>query len=219
MTDLIGRTLSRIGQQLRGRLSLPGDDRYAAATAIWAKPVGRKPRAVVHCRTPEDAQLGIRAARQCDLPLSVRGGGHDWAGRALCDGIVLDLRSMNAVAIDSRNRTARIPGGARAADVIAMTDPVGLAAVTGSVGAVGMAGLTLGNTARQQRGRDVLCGRTDGVRPVSRERATSHHGDLVDTCTRRPEYRCLHPSHGGCRLPRLRHLYARVQRRSLPGSG
>jgi len=60
-------------QQLRGRLSLPGDDRYVAATAIWAKPVGRMPRAVVHCRTPEDAQLGIRAARDCDLPLSVRG--------------------------------------------------------------------------------------------------------------------------------------------------
>jgi hypothetical protein len=46
MTDLIGRTLSRIGQQLRGRLSLPSDDRYAAATAISAKPIGRKARAV-----------------------------------------------------------------------------------------------------------------------------------------------------------------------------
>jgi FAD/FMN-containing dehydrogenase len=144
MTDLIERTWHRLGQQLRGHLSLPGEDRYVAATAIWAKPIGRKPRAVVHCRTPEDTKLGIRAARDCDLPLSVRGGGHDWAGRALCDGIVLDLRGMNAVAIDSRHRTARISGGARAADVIAMTDPVGLAAVTGSVGAVGMGGLTLG---------------------------------------------------------------------------
>jgi FAD/FMN-containing dehydrogenase len=144
MADLIGRTLNRLGQQLRGRLSLPGDDRYVAATAIWAKPVGRMPRAVVHCRTPEDAQLGIRAARDCDLPLSIRGGGHDWACRALCDGIVLDLSGMNAVAVDSDNRAARISGGARAADVIAMTEPAGLAAVTGSVGAVGMTGLTLG---------------------------------------------------------------------------
>ena len=144
MSDLIGRTLNRLGQQLRGRLSLPGDDRYVAATAIWAKPVSRMPRAVVHCRTPEDAQLGIRAARDCDLPLSIRGGGHDWACRALCDGIVLDLSGMNAVAVDSDNRAARISGGARAADVIAMTEPAGLAAVTGSVGAVGMTGLTLG---------------------------------------------------------------------------
>jgi FAD/FMN-containing dehydrogenase len=144
MTGLIGRTLNRLGQQLRGRLSMPGDDRYAAATAIWAKPVGRVPRAIVHCRTSEDVQLAIRAARDCDLPLSVRGGGHDWAGRALCDGIVIDLSGMTGVAVDSDHRTAQISGGARAADVVAVTDPLGLAVVTGSVGAVGMAGLTLG---------------------------------------------------------------------------
>jgi len=144
MTDLIGRTLNRLGQQLRGRLSMPGDERYAAATAIWAKPVGRMPRAVVHCRTPEDVQSAIRATRECDLPLSVRGGGHDWAGRALCDGIVVDLSGMRAVTIGSGNRQARILGGARAADAVAVTDPLGLAVVTGSCGAVGMCGLTLG---------------------------------------------------------------------------
>jgi FAD binding domain/Berberine and berberine like len=144
MTDLIGRTLSRLGQQLRGRLSMPGDDRYAAATAIWAKPVGRPPRAVVHCRTPEDVQLAVRAARDCDLPLSVRGGGHDWAARALCPGIVIDLSRMNSVVVDSDNRTARIAGGARASDVVAMTDPLRVAAVAGSFGGVGMAGFTLG---------------------------------------------------------------------------
>jgi FAD/FMN-containing dehydrogenase len=98
----------------------------------------------VHCRTPQDVQLAILAARSCDLPLSVRGGGHDWAGRALCEGIVIDLGSMNGVAVSSDNRTAQIGGGARATDVLAVTDPRGLAAVTGSCGAVGMAGLTLG---------------------------------------------------------------------------
>jgi FAD binding domain/Berberine and berberine like len=144
MTDLIGRTLNWLGQQLRGRLSMPGDDRYAIAAAIWTKPVGRVPRAIVHCRTSEDVQLAIRAARDCDLPLSVRGGGHDWAGRALCDGIVIDLSGMASVVVDSDHQTAQISGGARAADVVAVTDPLGLAAVTGSVGAVGMAGLTLG---------------------------------------------------------------------------
>jgi FAD/FMN-containing dehydrogenase len=77
MTDLIERTLRRLGGQLPGHVSRPGDLRYAAATAIWAKPVGRMPRAVVHCRTPQDVQSAIRAARECDLPLSVRGGGHD----------------------------------------------------------------------------------------------------------------------------------------------
>src|SRR5262245_6233161 len=144
MTDLITRTLNRLAQQLRGRLSTPGDKRYAAATAIWAKPTGRMPRAVVHCRIPGDVQLAILAARSCDLPLSVRGGGHDWAGRALCEGIVIDLSDMNGVAVSSDNRSGRIGGGARAADVLAVTDPRGLAAATGSCGAVGMAGLTLG---------------------------------------------------------------------------
>ena len=125
-------------------MSRPGDDRYAAATAIWAKPVGPKPRAVAHCRTAQDVQSAIRAARDCDLPLSVRGGGHDWAGRALCDGIVIDLTAMNDVTLSPDNRSARISGGARASDVFAVTDPRGLAVVTGSCSSVGMTGLTLG---------------------------------------------------------------------------
>ena len=72
------------------------------------------------------------------------GGGHDWAGRALCEGIVIDLSGMNDVIVVPDNCIARISGGARASDVLRETDPRGLAAVTGSCGAVGMAGLTLG---------------------------------------------------------------------------
>jgi hypothetical protein len=144
MTDRIEKTLRQLDGRLPDRVSMPGDDRYAAATAIWAKPVGRTPRAVVHCQTTQDVQFAIRAARECDLPLSVRGGGHDWVGRALCDGIVIDLRAMNGVVVDAGLRVAKMSGGARAADVAAATGPLGLTPVTGSVGAVGMAGLTLG---------------------------------------------------------------------------
>ena len=123
MTDRIARMLDRLGQELQGRLSMPGDERYAAATAIWAKPIGRMPRAVVHCQTPQDVQLAIRAGRDCEIPISVRGGGHDWAGRALCEGIVIDLSAMNAVAICPDKSAARLSGGARAADIVALTDP------------------------------------------------------------------------------------------------
>lgn len=144
MTDLIKKTFHRLVEQLPGRLSMPGDKRYAAATDIWAKPVGRMPRAIVHCQTSKDVQSAIRAARDDQIPLSVRGGGHDWAGRALCDGIVIDLSTMNSVVISPDNRTAQIGGGARAADVLAVTNSHQLAAVMGSVGAVGLAGLTLG---------------------------------------------------------------------------
>ena len=80
MTDLIESIFQPLNKQLSGRLSRPGDKRYATATAILAKPVGPMPRAVAHCRTAQDVQSAIRAARDCDLPLSVRGGGHDWAG-------------------------------------------------------------------------------------------------------------------------------------------
>jgi FAD binding domain len=144
MTDLIESTLHRLHGQLSGRLSRSGERRYSAATAIWAKPVGPMPRAVAHCRTAQDVQSAIRAARDCDLPLSVRGGGHDWAGRALCDGIVIDLTAMNDVTLSPDYRAARISGGARASDVFAATDPRGLAVVTGSCSSVGMTGLTLG---------------------------------------------------------------------------
>src|SRR5258705_6833880 len=140
MPDVIERTLRQLEEQRPGRTSRPGDDGYVAATAIWAKPVGAMSRAVVHCETAQDIQAAIQAARMCDLALSVRGGGHDWAGRALCDGLVIDLRAMNHVSVDLGNATATIGGGARACDVLKAIDPLGLAAVTGSVGAVGMAG-------------------------------------------------------------------------------
>jgi FAD/FMN-containing dehydrogenase len=100
MSDQIERTLRSFSGQLPRRVSLPGEDGYAAATAIWAKPVGPLPRAVVHCRTTEDVQSSIKIARDCGLPLSVRGGGHGWAGRALCAGIVIDLSGMNGVSVD-----------------------------------------------------------------------------------------------------------------------
>ncbi|WP_029582806.1 FAD-binding oxidoreductase [Bradyrhizobium sp. URHD0069] len=144
MTDLIERKLHRLAGKLSGRLSRPGQQLYAAATAIWAKPVGRMPSVVAHCQTPEDVRAAIQTARDCELPLSVRAGGHDWAGRALCEGLVIDLSGMNSAVVDSVKRTAQVAGGARASDVLAVADPLGLAAVTGSCSSVGMAGLTLG---------------------------------------------------------------------------
>ena len=144
MTGLIESKLHRLAGKLSGGLSRPGQQPYAAATAIWAKPVGRMPRVVAHCRTPEDVRAAILTARDCELPLSIRGGGHDWAGRALCEGLVIDMSGMKGVTVDSVERTAQVAGGARASDVLTVTDPLGLAAVTGSCGLVGMAGLTLG---------------------------------------------------------------------------
>src|SRR5215831_11963226 len=69
-----------------------------------------------------------RAARSCDLPLSVRGGGHDWAGRALCDGLVIDLSGLNRVDLYLENGTASVGGGTRASGLLEAIEPFGLAA-------------------------------------------------------------------------------------------
>jgi len=142
MTDATTQ-IANLSRTLPGRVSTPGEDRYAAAIATWAK-VDVAPTAAVTCRSAADVQAAIAAARKANLPLSVRGGGHDLVGRALCDGIVIDLSEMREVTIATDRRTALIQGGARARDVMSAIDPLGLAAVTGSCGGVGMAGLTLG---------------------------------------------------------------------------
>jgi hypothetical protein len=126
------------------RVLLPGSA-YDEALPIWNGAVTSRPALLVRCRWVSDVQAVVRAAREYGLPLSVRGGGHDWAGRALRDGgVVIDLSEMRSVEIDAQAEVATIAGGARAADVAAAGAPFGLAAATGTVGAVGMAGLTLG---------------------------------------------------------------------------
>jgi hypothetical protein len=130
---------------MRGKVLLPGDDAYARARQIWNGAVDHYPALFALCETPKDVQAAVRAARVHGLPLSVRGGGHDWAGRALRhDGLVIDLSGMRQVEVDPCARVATVAGGATVQDVLAAAAPHGLVAVTGSCGAVGMAGLTLG---------------------------------------------------------------------------
>lgn len=144
MSTLFQRTIDGLGRRLTGQIYLPDNEGYAAATQTWAKPPdGMRPRAAIHCRSAEDVRAAVLAARESGLPLSVRCGGHDWAGRALCDGIVIDLGGMRGVEPVGHGRI-KIAGGALASDVAAVTDPVGGVVAAGSVGCVGMAGLMLG---------------------------------------------------------------------------
>jgi FAD/FMN-containing dehydrogenase len=130
---------------MQGRVVALGDDGYAETRQIWNGAVDHRPALFALCETPVDVQAAMRVARTHSLPLSVRGGGHDWAGRALChDGLVVDLSAMRRVGVDPKTRIATVTGGATAADLIAAAAPHRLVAVTGMVGAVGMAGLTLG---------------------------------------------------------------------------
>jgi FAD binding domain/Berberine and berberine like len=130
---------------MRGRVVLRGDDDYARTRQIWNRAVEGQPALLAVCETSEDVQAAVRSAQRYNLPLSVRGGGHDWAGRALCaDGLVIDLTRMREVVVDMHSRVATVAGGASNKDVAAAAGAHGLVAALGNCGAVGMAGLTLG---------------------------------------------------------------------------
>ena len=138
---------------MRGTVVATTDAPYDAARQVWNGAVSHRPALIARCADDQDIIAAIRAAREHGLPLSVRGGGHDWAGRALRDGgLVLDLSAMRGVTVDQETRTAVAQGGATAGDVVAAAATCGLAPVTGTVKAVGMAGLTLAG------GYGPLCG-------------------------------------------------------------
>src|SRR6516165_11194107 len=118
---------------------------YDTSVQIWNAAVTHEPALIVRPESPAEVRAAVLAARTHDLPLSVRGGGHDWAGRSLRHGgLVVDLAHMRHVVIDPVVRIATVQGGATAAEVIAAARPHGLVAATGNCGGVGMAGLTLG---------------------------------------------------------------------------
>lgn len=118
---------------------------YARTRQIWNGAVEHQPALFAVCETPGDVQAAVRCAREHSLPLSVRGGGHDWAGRALRhDGLVIDLSHMRRVDVDPKAPVATIQGATKAEDLISAAAPHGLVAATGNCGTVGMVGLTLG---------------------------------------------------------------------------
>jgi hypothetical protein len=136
---------NNLASLLTGYLVLPGDVAYDQARQLWNGMVDKHPAALVRCADAQDVVHTVRWTRLHGLALSVRAGGHDFAGRALCDdGIVIDCSQMRAVVIDPVARTARVQGGATMGDLIGAAQKDGLATTTGTVSSVGLAGLTLG---------------------------------------------------------------------------
>jgi FAD/FMN-containing dehydrogenase len=96
---------------MQGRVVLRGDGDYARTRLIWNRAVENQPALLAVCETSADVQAAVRLARRYNLPLSVRGGGHDWTGRALCsDGLVINLSKMREVVVDPRSRVAIVSG-------------------------------------------------------------------------------------------------------------
>jgi FAD/FMN-containing dehydrogenase len=117
----------------------PADGEYDQARRIWNGAVSRYPAVIARCADEADVVAAVRVAREAGLPLSVRGGGHDWSARAIRDGgVVIDLTAMREVTVDPVAGTAVAQGGALAGDLAAAADRYGLAPVTGTSKAVGL---------------------------------------------------------------------------------
>jgi FAD/FMN-containing dehydrogenase len=128
-----------------GDVIAPDHDGYDDARAIWNGTVDRRPRLIARCSSTADVAKAVRFARDRNLEIAVRGGGHNVAGTAVCDdGIVIDLSAMRAVTVNPVKRTARVQGGALWGDVDHKTQVHGLATTGGMVSHTGVGGLTLG---------------------------------------------------------------------------
>jgi FAD/FMN-containing dehydrogenase len=150
--DLSSRGLDDLAAELTGSLITPAQPGYEVARRIWNGMILRRPAAIARCADADDVATAIRFAHDHDLPVAIRGGGHNVAGTAVCDrGIVVDLSPMRAVRVDASRRTVHVEGGATWRDVDEVTQPLGLATPGGVVSTTGVAGLALNGGVSNQR--------------------------------------------------------------------
>lgn len=131
--------------RMRGTVIGRDHPEYDEARAVWNGLIDRHPEVIVRCADLDDVVAAVDAARTHRPIVSIRGGGHQVAGSAVCDdGLVIDLSEMREVTVDPVARTARVQGGARWSDVDAAAQAFGLATPGGEVSETGVGGLTLG---------------------------------------------------------------------------
>jgi FAD/FMN-containing dehydrogenase len=140
-----GASVDAFAATLRGRVVSRSDAEYDEARTVWNGMIDRRPGLIVRCAGASDVIKTVDFARDNGILLAIRGGGHNIAGNAVCDGgIVLDLSLMRSVRVDPRSRSMRVEPGATLADVDAETQAFGLVLPTGINSTTGIAGLTLG---------------------------------------------------------------------------
>jgi FAD/FMN-containing dehydrogenase len=143
--DLAQDKLDGLKTRLRGQVLVPGDAGYEESRTVWNAMIDRRPAAVVRCLGTADVIASVQFAREHDLLLCVKGGGHNIAGLATADGaLLLDMSLMRGVWVDPARRIALAQAGCLLGDVDRETQVHGLAAVLGFVSNTGIAGLTLG---------------------------------------------------------------------------
>jgi FAD/FMN-containing dehydrogenase len=157
VTTTVSGGVDRLRALMTGPVFGPGDGEYDAARSVWNGEIDRRPTVIARCLTPADVGEAIAFARTEGLEISVRGGGHNYGGAAVCaDGLMIDLSAMNQVDVDPTSRRARCGGGATIADLDAATQEHGLAVTGGTVSHTGVGGLTLGGGMGWLHGRHGL---------------------------------------------------------------
>jgi FAD/FMN-containing dehydrogenase len=136
--------VTALTEKLRGRLVQPSDTDYDDARAVWNGMIDKRPALIVSCAGVADVIAAVNLAKEHDLKVAVRGGGHNAAGNAVCDdGLVIDLSPMKSVRVDPLAQTVRAEGGVTIGDLDHESQTFGLAVPMGVVTATGIAGLTL----------------------------------------------------------------------------
>jgi FAD/FMN-containing dehydrogenase len=136
--------LDHLRAAVRGQVLVAGDPGYDDARAVWNALIDRQPAVIVRVSETADMSAAVRFASAHDLPVSIRGGGHNVAGHAVCDdGVMVDLSLLRAVSVNPAARRAIVQGGATWREVDAATQAHGLATTGGLVSSTGVGGLTL----------------------------------------------------------------------------
>jgi FAD/FMN-containing dehydrogenase len=134
-----------LARKFRGEVIEPTDPRYDAARALYNGMIDKRPALIARCRGVADIVAAIHFGREHDLRIAIRGGGHNGAGFASCDGgLMIDLALLRGVRVDPVLRTIRVEAGCTQGDVDHAGHAFGLAVPAGIVSTTGMAGLTLG---------------------------------------------------------------------------
>ncbi len=137
---------------LRGELICPNDQGYEAARKVWNGMIDKYPAAIVRCADGVDVVHAVQFARDHQLLVAVRSGGHSMSGSSVCDGaMVIDLSGMKGIRVDAEQKTAWAQAGLLLREFVQATQAYGLATTTGTVGGTGLAGLTLASSLPMER--------------------------------------------------------------------
>jgi hypothetical protein len=145
MTSVLSVNVDALRTVMTGSVLTPSDPGYDQARSVWNGQIDRRPAVIAMCRSAADVVEAIAFGRDRGLEITVRGGGHNFAGTSICDdGLMIHLGEMREVSVDPATRRVLVGGGATLGEMDAATQAHGLATTGGTVSHTGVAGLTLG---------------------------------------------------------------------------